>query len=83
MKFFRIAIYLLVIFILFSCRESFVKTKDTVPVKGVPEPNEEKVDSINLFKKNPEEREKTKFKQNLDTLKPKLALSGDSIPSSF
>ena len=79
MKYFRIATGLIFIFILLSCTESFVKTKDIVPIKGVPEPNKKVSDSINLFKKNPDEREKSKFKQDLDTLEPKLALNLDSI----
>ena len=83
MKYFRIATGILFIFLLVSCRESFVKTKDIVPVKGVPEPSKKESDSTKLFRKNPDEREKSKFKRDLDTLKPKLALNLDGIRSPF
>ena len=83
MKFSRIAICLLLIFTLPSCSESLVKTKEAVPVKGVPKPHERKEDSTNLFRKHPEEKEKTKFKQDTDTLKPKLALNLNSIRNPF
>lgn len=81
MKLSQITIFLLLVFVLLSCRESFVKTKESLPVKGVPEPNEKVNDTTNLFKKNLEEKEKTKFKKDLDTLKPKLAWNLDSISS--
>lgn len=81
MKFSQITIYLLLIFSFLSCGESYVKTKEAVPVKGIPKPSTKEADTTNLFKKNPEEKEKTKFKQDLDTLKPKLARNLDSINS--
>jgi hypothetical protein len=83
MKYFPIATGILFIFLLVSCRESFVKTKDIVPVKGVPEPNIKESDSTKLFRKNPDEREKSKFKRDLDSLKPKLALNQHSICFPF
>lgn len=63
----------LMIFILFSCRESWVKTKDSVPAKINTDSVENVIDTTNLFKKNLKEN-KQKTNRDLDTLKPKMAL---------
>lgn len=64
---------ILLIFTLFSCRESWVKTKDTVPSKNYPDSLQNEKDTTNLFKDNPKEN-KPHSKRDVDTLKPKMAL---------
>ncbi len=72
MKLSHIILSTLLIFTLFSCRESWVKTNERIPAENNQDSIRKVKDTTHRFKDNYKENT-PKSKRDLDTLKPRIA----------